>query len=225
MTENEEKLKSTLMRVKGWKTCLNTQQDHIRSHHFMANRWENIETVAYFIILGSKMTLDRVCRHEIKRHLLLGRKTMTSNFPDKGLYSQRYGFSSSHVWIWEKAEHQRTDVLNCGSGEESWESLEQQGDQISESWRKSTLNIHWKDWLIKQKLQYFGYWMWRASLVEKKKKKPDAGKDWSQEEMGATEDEMVGWHHWLDQCEFEQTPGNSERQESLARYSSWGHKE
>ena len=50
---------------------------------------------------------------------------------------------------------------------------------------------------------------------------PDAGKDWGQEEKGATEDEMVGWHHQLNGHEFEQTPGDSEGQGSLA----WGHKE
>ena len=53
---------------------------------------------------------------------------------------------------------------------------------------------------------------------------PDAGKDWGQEE-GAIENEMVGWHHWLDRHEFEQTLGDSERQGSLACCSSWGHKE
>ena len=46
-------------------------------------------------------------------------------------------------------------------------------------------------------------------------KDPDAGKDWRQEEKGTTEDEMVGWHHWLSEHEFEQTPGDSERQGSL----------
>ena len=48
------------------------------------------------------------------------------------------------------------------------------------------------------------------------RKDPDAGKDWRQEEPGTTEDEMVGWHHWLNGCEFEQTPGDSEGQGSLA---------
>ena len=50
------------------------------------------------------------------------------------------------------------------------------------------------------------------------RKDPDAGKDWRQEEMGMTEDEMVGWHGH----EFEQTPGDGERQGSLAWYSPWG---
>ena len=55
-------------------------------------------------------------------------------------------------------------------------------------------------------------------------KDPDVGKDWGQEEKEATEDEMVGWHHWLNRQEFEQTQGDSERQESLVCCSSWGHK-
>ena len=55
-------------------------------------------------------------------------------------------------------------------------------------------------------------------------KDPDAGKDWGQEEKGATEDEMVGWHHQLNGHEFEQTLGDSEGQASLACCSPWGHK-
>ena len=56
-------------------------------------------------------------------------------------------------------------------------------------------------------------------------KDSDAGKDWRQEEKGTTEDEMVGWHHWLDGHDFEQAPGVGEVQGSLACYSPWGHKE
>ena len=54
---------------------------------------------------------------------------------------------------------------------------------------------------------------------------PDAGKDWRQEEKGTTEDEMAGRHHWLNGHEFEQTPGDGERQGSLVCCSPWGHKE
>ena len=57
------------------------------------------------------------------------------------------------------------------------------------------------------------------------RKDPDAGKDWGQEEKGMTEDEMVGWHHWLNGDEFEQAPGDDEGQGSLACCSSWGCKE
>ena len=73
----------------------------------MANG-ETIEIVTDFIFLGSKITEDGDCSHEIKRHLFLGRKAMTNIaykkkqryvFADKGLSGQSYGFSSSHVWM------------------------------------------------------------------------------------------------------------------------------
>ena len=53
----------------------------------------------------------------------------------------------------------------------------------------------------------------------------DAGKDWRQDEKGTTEDEMAGWHHWLDGCESEWTPGVGDGQEGLACCGSWGSKE
>ena len=56
-------------------------------------------------------------------------------------------------------------------------------------------------------------------------KHPDAGRDWGQEEKGTTEDEMAGWHHWLDGYEFEWTPGVGDGQGGLACCDSWGHKE
>ena len=51
------------------------------------------------------------------------------------------------------------------------------------------------------------------------------GRDWGQEEKGTTEDEMAGWHHWLDGCEFEWTPGVGDGQGGLVCCDSWGHKE
>ena len=66
--------------------------------------------------------------------------------------------------------------------------------------------------MLKLKLQYFGHLMGTADSVEDS----DVGKDWGQEEKGATEDEMVGWHEWLNEHEFEQTQGDSEGQGSLA---------
>ena len=56
-------------------------------------------------------------------------------------------------------------------------------------------------------------------------KDPDAGKDWRQEEKGMTEDETVGWHHWLNGHEFEQAPGVGDGQGGLVCCSSWCHKE
>ena len=70
---------------------------------------KTMETVTGFIFLGSKITADDDCSHEIKRRLLLGRKAMTNldsilksrDIVDKGPSSQSYDFSSSHVWMWQ----------------------------------------------------------------------------------------------------------------------------
>ena len=114
MAESEEELQSLLMKVKeesekiGLKHSEN--KDHgIWSHHFMAIDGETVETVADFILGGSKITADGDCNNDIKRRLLLERKVMTDldsilkskrhDFANKGLSSQRYGFSNSHVWM------------------------------------------------------------------------------------------------------------------------------
>ena len=109
MAESEEELKSLLMKVKeesekvGLK--LNIQKTKIMAFGPIIS-WEIdgeiMETVSDFIFLGSKITADGDCSHEIKKCLLLGRKTMTNldsvlKSRDKGPYSQSYGFSSSHV--------------------------------------------------------------------------------------------------------------------------------
>ena len=65
---------------------------------------------------------------------------------------------------------------------------------------------------LKLKLQYFGHLMLRERLTGKD---PDAGENWGQEKKGVTEDEMAGWHHWLNEHEFEHTQGDSEEQRSL----------
>ena len=147
-------------------------------------------------------------------------------FANKVLSSQGYGFSSGHVWMWE---------LDC---EESWapknwcfwtvvleKTLESpldckeiwpahpKGDQswvfIGRTDAEAETPILWpsdaKSWLV-----------W---------KDPDAGKDWGQEEKRTTEDEMVGWHHWLHRHEFEQALGVGDRQGGLVCCSPWGHKE
>ena len=110
-------------------------------------------------------------------------------------------------------------LLNCGVGEDSWDSLGQQGDPVNpkgnQSWifigrpdSEAETPILWppdaKSWLI-----------W---------KNPDAGKDWRQEK-GMTEDEMVGWHHQLYGHEFEQAPRVGDGRGGLAYCGSWGRKE
>ena len=76
--------------------------------------------------------------------------------------------------------------------------------------------------MLKLKLQYFWPPDATSQLIGKD---PDAGKDWRQEEKGTTEDEMVGWHHWLNGHAFEYAPGDGEGQGILACCSSWGCKE
>ena len=114
MAESEKELKSLLIKVKkeskkvGLK--LNIQKTKIMASSPITS-WEidgeTVETVADFIFLGSKITANGDCSHEIKRRLLLGMKVMTNldsilksrDIVNKGPSSQGYGFSSSHVWV------------------------------------------------------------------------------------------------------------------------------
>ena len=112
MAESEEELKSLLMRVQeesekvGIK--LNIQKTKIMASGSITS-WlidgETVETVSDFIFLGSKITADGDCNHEIKRCLLLARKVMTNldsilkSRGNKGPSSQSFGFSSSHTWM------------------------------------------------------------------------------------------------------------------------------
>ena len=114
MAEIKEELKSLLMQVKEESEKpalkLNIQKTKIMASGPITS-WqiygETMETVTEFIFLGSKITADVDCNHEIKRCLLLGRKAMTNLdsvlgshcFTDKGPSRQSYDFSSSHVWI------------------------------------------------------------------------------------------------------------------------------
>ena len=76
--------------------------------------------------------------------------------------------------------------------------------------------------MLMLKLQYFGHLMGRVESLEKTLM---LGRDWGQEEKGTTEDEMAGWHHWLDGHGFEWTPGVYDGQGGLVCCDSWGHKE
>ena len=170
----------------------------------------------------------------MKRCLLLRRKLRTNldsknqrlDCANKGSPSQGYGFSSSHVWMWE---------LNCEEGwapknwcfwtvvlETTLESpldcneiqlVHSEGDQpwdfLGRNDAKAETPIVWppdtKTWFIG--------------------KDSDAGRDWGQEEKGTTEDEMAGWHHRLHGHESEWTPGVGDGQGGLACCDSWSRKE
>ena len=196
---------------------------------------ETVETVSDFIFLGSKITADDDCSHEIKRCLLLERKVMTNldsilksrhHFVKKGLSSQGYGFSSGHIWIWKldynESWAQKNSCFWTVVLEKTLENpldykeiqpIHPKGDQswvfIARTDVEAETPILWppdaKSWLI-----------W---------KDPDTGEDWRQEEKGMTEDEMVGWHHQLNGHGFGWTPGVGDGQGGLACCVWWGCKE
>ena len=111
-------------------------------------------------------------------------------------------------------------LLNCGVGEDSWESLGLQGDPTSPFWRRPALGFFGRNDV---KAETPVLWPLRAKswLIGKDS---DAGRDWEQEEKGMTEDEMAGWHHWLDGRESEWTPGVGDGQGGLVCCDSWGRK-
>ena len=130
----------------GWK--LNIQKTKIMASGPITSRQidgETVETVADFILGGSKITADGDCSHEIKtlapwkksydqprQHI----KKQRQHFVTKVLSSQSYGFSSSHVWMWNlerKLSAKELMLLKFGVGEDSWESLGLQGDPASPS--------------------------------------------------------------------------------------------
>src|SRR5574341_466148 len=184
MAEIEEELKSLLMRVKEESEKVDLKLI-IQKTKIMASgpitSWQiDGETVADFLFLGSKITADGDCSHEIKRCLLLGRKVMTNldsilksrdYFANKGPSSQGYGFSSGHVWSesWtvKKAECQRIGAFELWcwrrllrvpwtARRANWSILK----EISPEYSLEGL-------MLKLKLQYFGHLMRRTDSFEK----------------------------------------------------------
>ena len=160
---------------------------------------ETMETVTDFIFLGSKITADGDYSHEIKRHLLLGRKAMTNldstlkgrdYFADKGPSSQSYGFSSGHVRMWE-LDHKEVWVpknwyfwasvlgktLECSLDCKEIKPVNPKGNQT---------------WIFIGRTDAEAPTVWppdaKSRLIGKDL---DAGKDWRQEDKGVTGVEMV----------------------------------
>ena len=146
-------------------------------------------------------------------------------FVNKGQSSQSYGFSSSHVWMWELDHKKGWVAKNCFWTVALEKALESPLDckeiqsvhpKGNQSWiftgksdAEAEIPILWppeaKNWLV-----------W---------KDPDAGKDWRPKKKGMKEDEMVGCHHWLNGYEFEQALVVDDGQGGLLCCSPWGHKE
>ena len=167
-------------------------------------------------------------------HLLLGRKAMTNldsilksrhYFADKGLSSQSYGFSSSHVRMWELDYKESWVPKNrCFWTVALEKTLESPLD--CKEFKPVNPNGN-KSWIFfgKTDVEAATPILWPPDVKDwLPEKDPDAGKDWRQEEKKATEDEMAGWHHWLNAHEFEQAPGVGDGQEGLVCCSPWGRK-
>ena len=124
------------------------------------------------------------------------------------------------VGLWRRLRAKELMLLNCGVGEDSWESLGLQGDPTSPFWRTSALGFLWNDAKAETPV------LWpphvKSWLIGKYS---DAGRDSGQEEKGTTEDEMAGWHHGLDGRESEWTLAVGDGQGGLACCNSWGRKE
>ena len=157
----------------------------------MGRQWKQGLT---FILGGSKITAEGDCSHEIKRHLLLGRKVMTNldsilnsrdiTLPTKVCLVKAMVFPVvMYGCLWTVVlEKTLESPLDCkeiqpvhSEGDRAW-------DFFGRNDAKAETLVLWlphaKSWLIG--------------------KDSDAGRDWGQEEKGTTEDEMAGWHHWLD---------------------------
>ena len=229
MAESEEELKSLLMNVKeeSEKTGLklNIQKTKIMASSPITSWQINGETARDF--LGSKITADGDCSHETKRCLLLGRKAITNldsmlksrdiTLPTKICLVKAMVFTvvmyGCESWTIEKVECWRIDAF------ELW------------CWRRC-LRVPWTTRRSNQSIlkispeyslqelmlnQYFSHLMQRIDSLEKK--------DWRQEENGTTEDEMVGWHHWLDGHEFEQALEVGNGHGVLVCCGLWGRKD
>ena len=198
----------------------------------MGKQWKQCQT----LFLGSKITADGDCSHEIKRCLLLGRKVMTnldsslrsrdSTLPTKVRLVKAMVFPvvvyGCESWTIKKAECQRIDAFELWCWRRllrvSWTARRSNQSilkEISPEYSLEGLDAEAETpilWPPDGK----SWLMW---------KDPDAGKDWRQEEKETTEAEMVGWHHWLNRHEFEQAPGVGDGQVSLVCWGPWGRKE
>ena len=145
-------------------------------------------------------------------------------FADKAPYNQSYGFSSSHVQMLEldhkKIGHWRIDTFELWC----WRRLSRV-PWVARRSNQSILKGN-RPWIFIGRTGTEAPILWppdmKSWLIGKDSY---ARKDWGQKEKGVTEDEMAGWHHWLNRHESEKTAGDSEGQESLECCSSWGPKE
>ena len=173
-----------------------------------------METVTHFIFLGPRIIADGDCSHEIKRHLLLGRKAMTNLdsilksrdiiLPTKVCLVKAIVFPvviyGCESWTVKEAEHWKIDAFELWC----WRRL-LRVPWTARTSNQSILKEISPEYSLKGLMLSFNsntLATWCKELTHLKRQTDD-GKDWRQEEMETTEDEMVGWHHWLYGHEFE----------------------
>ena len=153
-------------------------------------------------------------------------KKQRHHLANKGPYGQTYGFSNNQFrcesWTIKKAECWRIDAFETVV-------LDKTLDSPSDCKEIKPVNLKGNQpWIFtgRTDAEVEAPVLWppdaKSRLIGKD---PDAGIDWGQEDKGVTEDEIVGWHHWINGHEFEQTLGDSEGQGSLVCCSPWDHKE
>ena len=186
MAENKEELKSLLMKVKeesekfGLKLSIQKMKI-MASHHFMANRWGNSGNSVRLYFGGSKISADGDCNHEIKRHLLLGRKAMTNLdsilksrdiiLPTKVHLVKATVFPvvmyGCECWTIKKVEHRRIDTFELWCWRRllrvPWTSRRSNQSILKEISPEYSL----EGLIVKLKLQYFGHLMRRTDSLEK----------------------------------------------------------
>ena len=171
----------------------------------MATEGEKMKAVMHFLFSGSKITADGDCSHEIRRHLLLGRRAMTNqdsvlktrHHPaNSGPNSQVHGLPSVHRQLWQ-LDHEEGRAAKNRRWEDPWKPRGQQGGQAG----NSTLNISWKD----------GCWSWNSRILVIWCKQLTHWKSpWYWERLGqkakrASADKMAGWRHQCNGHELGQT--------------------
>ena len=186
-------------------------------------------------ILGSKITADGDYSHEIRRHLLLGRKVMTNRdsllkskditLPTKVCLVKAMVFPvviyGCESWTVKKAEHRRIDAFELWCLRNllrvPWTAREIQ--PVQPKGNQSWIFIGRTDVEAETPI------LWPPDVKNwLTGKDPESGKDWRRKEKGMTEDEMVGWHHQLNGHESEQAPGDGDGQGGLACCSWWGRR-
>ena len=146
--------------------------------------------------------------------------------PNKGVYSQIYGFSSNHVWMWELNHKEGWALKNwCFWTLVLEKTLESPLDSKEIKPVDPKGNQSW-NFIGRTDAEADAPIFWPPDAKSQLTGKDlNAGKNWRQEEKGMTKDEMVRWHHWFNACKFEQTQGDSEGQGTLACCNPWGRKE